>query len=143
MPDVPSPTRRAVSHTVWPGVLANTRREVAMRTRRAGGFVASVGGACPAWCDDRPCRVLGPEGRGGRTGAITLCRRERDELVDEERWTVGRDELAYALEAPVWGRYRSFTGHPLIHGSVTWLAAERCVVVAGRRGGARFEETIV
>jgi hypothetical protein len=84
----------------------------------------------------------GRGGRGGRTGAITLCRNEGDQLVNVERWTVGRDELAYALEAPVWARYGSFTGHPVIHGTVTWFAAERCVVLAGQRGGERFEETI-
>ena len=84
----------------------------------------------------------GRAGRGGQTGAITLCRREAEELVDVERWTFGRDELSYALEAPVWGRYGTFTGHPNVHGTVTWIAPDRSVVIAGRRGAARFEETI-
>lgn len=84
----------------------------------------------------------GRAGRGGQTGTITLCRREGEELVDVERWTAGRDELSYALEAPVWGRYGTFNGHPHVRGTVMWMAPQRTVVIAGHRGSTRFEETV-
>jgi hypothetical protein len=48
----------------------------------------------------------------------------------------------YALEAPVWGRYGTFAGHPSIHGTVTWLVAERRVLISGERGGRSFEEIV-
>ena len=57
----------------------------------------------------------GRAGGGGRTGTITLGRLEGDQLVDVERWS-GRDELALALEGPVWDRYGAFVGHPWIRG---------------------------
>jgi hypothetical protein len=53
----------------------------------------------------------GRAGRGGRVDRIVLHRLDRDGLVDVERWT-GRDELCYALEAPVWDRFGSFAGQP-------------------------------
>jgi hypothetical protein len=85
----------------------------------------------------------GRGGQGGRTGTIRLCRlNHHDGLVDVERWSVSRDELTYALEAPVWERYGTFIGHPHIRGTVTWFAAEQCVVIAGKRGDQRFQETI-
>jgi len=80
-------------------------------------------------------------GHGGRTDRIVLRRRDRDELVDVERWT-GRDELCYALEAPIWDRFGSFAGQPLIAGTVIWTAADRRVVIEGRRGDKRFEELV-
>jgi hypothetical protein len=52
----------------------------------------------------------GRAGGGGRVDRIVL-RRLDDELVDVERWT-SRDELCYALEAPVWDRFGSFAGQP-------------------------------
>jgi hypothetical protein len=84
----------------------------------------------------------GRAGQGGQTGRITLYRPEGDRLIDVERWSGGRDELTFALEAPVWERYGTFAGHPRIFGTVTWLASARSVVVEGERGGERFEETI-
>jgi hypothetical protein len=81
----------------------------------------------------------GRAGRGGRTDTIVLSRVERDELVDVEHWS-GRDELCYALEAPVWDRFGSFAGQPRIVGTVIWTAADRRVVIEGRRGEKRFEE---
>ena len=45
----------------------------------------------------------GRAGRGGDAGTIVLSRIDGDHLVDVERWT-GRDELAHALEAPIWDR---------------------------------------
>jgi hypothetical protein len=83
----------------------------------------------------------GRAGRGGETGTIRLCRLEVEQLVDVECWSGGRDELTFALEAPVWERYGTFAGHPLVRGTVTWIAAERCVVISGERGGEAFEET--
>lgn len=62
-------------------------------------------------------------------------------LVDVERWT-NRDELCYALEAPVWDRFGSFAGQPEIAGTVVWTTGDRRVVIEGRRGDKRFEEVV-
>jgi hypothetical protein len=83
----------------------------------------------------------GRAGDGGTAGAITLSLVVAGELVDVERWS-GRDELALALEGPVWDRYGHFAGHPLIRGTVTWAVAGRRIVIAGRSGGEAFEEVI-
>jgi hypothetical protein len=83
----------------------------------------------------------GRAGRGGRTDRIVLRRVEGDDLVDIERWS-SRDDLCHALEAPVWDRFGSFAGQPAIAGTVTWIAADRSVVIEGRRGDARFEELV-
>ena len=83
----------------------------------------------------------GRAGRGGRTDVIKLLRLEGEQLVEVERWT-GRDELCYALEAPVWDRFGPFTGHPLVSGEVTWSAEDRTVLIEGRRGDRRFEELV-
>ena len=72
---------------------------------------------------------------------IVLSRLQGDELIDVERWT-GHDELCYALEAPIWDRFGSFAGQPLIFGTVIWTAADRRVVIEGRRGDKRFEELV-
>jgi hypothetical protein len=83
----------------------------------------------------------GRAGRGGTTETITFSGFAGDELVDVERWT-GRDELALALEGPVWDRYGQFVGHPWIRGTVTWTLADRCILIAGRRGGEAFEGSL-
>jgi hypothetical protein len=83
----------------------------------------------------------GGAGLGGTTGAITFSGFAGDELVDVERWR-GRDELALALEGPVWDRYGQFAGHPWIRGTVTWSLADRCILIAGERGGEAFEEAL-
>jgi hypothetical protein len=83
----------------------------------------------------------GRAGLGGTTGTITLSGFAGDELVDVERWT-GRDELALALEGPVWDRYGQFAGHPWIRGTVTWSLADRCILIAGERGDEAFEEAL-
>jgi hypothetical protein len=83
----------------------------------------------------------GRAGRGGTTETITLSGFAGDELVDVERWS-GRDELALALEGPVWDRYGQFFGHPWIRGTVTWTLADRCILIAGQRGGEAFEESL-
>jgi hypothetical protein len=83
----------------------------------------------------------GRAGRGGEVGTIVLSRIDEREVVDVERWT-GRDELAHALEAPIWDRYGSFAGQPSISGTVTWTLADRLVVIAGKRGDKVFEELV-
>ncbi len=83
----------------------------------------------------------GRAGRGGTTATITLSRVENDQLVDVERWS-SRDELACALEAPVWDRFGLFAGQPLIRGEVIWTVEDRSVVIVGTRGDERFEETV-
>ena len=84
----------------------------------------------------------GRAGIGGRIGTITLSRVEAGGLVDVERWGVGRDELAHALEAPVWDRFGSFAGQSWVRGTVTWELDRRRVVIDGDRAGARFEEIV-
>jgi hypothetical protein len=83
----------------------------------------------------------GHAGRGGRIDRIVLSRADGDQLVAIEPWTT-RDELCYAIEAPVWDRFGSFAGQPQITGTVTWNTADRRVVIEGRRGDARFEEPV-
>jgi len=83
----------------------------------------------------------GRAGGGGRTGTITLSRLDGAQLVDVERWSA-RDELALALAGPVWDRYGEFAGHPWIRGTVTWTVADRCILIAGQRGGEAFEEAL-
>jgi hypothetical protein len=104
------------------------REDVWAELERRGATVAAV-------------PFSGRAGEGGRVGTITLSRIDGGALVDVERWS-GRDELTCALEAPIWDRYGVFTGHPRICATVTWIAAERCVVICGDRGGERFEETV-
>ena len=83
----------------------------------------------------------GRAGRCGRTEMVTLLRLEGDQLVEVERWRV-RDELCYALEAPVWGRFGTFAGHALVRGEVLWSAGDRCVLIQARRGDRPFEELV-
>ena len=86
-------------------------------------------------------RFSGRAGRGGRVDRIVLSRIDGDRIVGAERWT-GRDELCYALEAPVWDRFGSFAGQPQIAGTVVWTTADRRLVIAGRRGNQHFEELL-
>ena len=83
----------------------------------------------------------GRAGLGGKVGTIALSRVDGGELVDVERWS-GRDELAYALEAPVWDRFGQFNGHPWVRGTVTWLLCDRLVLIAGERGDVPLEEVV-
>jgi hypothetical protein len=84
----------------------------------------------------------GRAGRGGEIDRIRLSRIDREKLVDVEIWTGGRDELTYALEAPIWNRYGLFAGQPLVRGDVIWTLADRTIVIVGRRGEKRFEEAV-
>jgi hypothetical protein len=52
------------------------------------------------------------------------------------------DELAFALEAPVWDRYGTFVGQPRICAEVVWTPADRLVVISRKRGDERFEEFV-
>jgi hypothetical protein len=54
----------------------------------------------------------------------------------------GEGELPEALAAPIWGRYALFRGHPQITGLVMWDVKERQVLVAGERGGQKFDEVL-
>lgn len=81
----------------------------------------------------------GRAGQGGTTATIKLSRVEGGTLVDVERWS-SRDELAYALEAPMWDRFGAFAGQPFIRGEVIWTSEDRTVVIVGRRGDQPFEE---
>lgn len=92
----------------------------------------SVWQAIEARGDGRFGSVRRPCGRGGRVDRIVLSRLVGGELVDVERRT-DRDELCYALEAPVWDRFGSFAGQPQIAGTVVWTRADRRVVIEGRR----------
>lgn len=83
----------------------------------------------------------GHAGRGGHTDTITLLRLAGEELAEVERWT-GRDELCRALEAPVWERFGTFVGHPLVRGEVIWTANDRCVAIRGKRGERSFQELL-
>ena len=83
----------------------------------------------------------GRAGRGGRTEKITLLRLDGAQVVEVERWS-GRDELCYALEAPVWGRFGTFAGHPLVRREVIWSGDDRRVRIQARRGDRPFEELV-
>jgi endogenous inhibitor of DNA gyrase (YacG/DUF329 family) len=70
---------------------------------------------------------------------VTLEDAKQRELA---RWGSGEGELPEALAAPIWGRYALFRGHPRISGLLMWDVEERQVVIAGERGGQKFEEPV-
>ncbi|MEO6858842.1 MAG: hypothetical protein ABI323_09670 [Solirubrobacteraceae bacterium] len=81
-------------------------------------------------------------GRAGRGGQIDVSRLRRvrgEESVEVRLWP-DSDELSYALVAPVWDRFGTFVGHPLVWGEVISTLEDRSVVIVGRRGDRRFEE---
>ena len=84
-------------------------------------------------------RFSGGGGSQGSIAAVTLEDAKGRELA---RWGSGEGELPEALAAPIWGRYALFRGHPRISGLLMWDVQERQVVMAGERGGQKFEELL-
>jgi len=84
-------------------------------------------------------RFSGGGGRQGSIAAVTLEDAKGRELA---RWGSGEGELPEALAAPIWGRYALFRGHPRINGLLMWDVQERQAVIAGERGGQKFEELL-
>ncbi|MGH2885721.1 MAG: hypothetical protein ACRDPA_23980 [Solirubrobacteraceae bacterium] len=85
-------------------------------------------------------RFSGGGGSQGSIGAVTLEDGEKRVLA---RWGAGEGELPEALAAPIWGRYALFRGHPRITGLLMWDLNERCVLIAGERGGEKFDQLLV
>ena len=85
-------------------------------------------------------RFSGGGGSQGQVAAVTLEDAKKRELA---RWSGGEGELPEALAAPVWGRYALFRGHPRITGLVMWNVRERLVMVAGERGGQKFDDVLM
>jgi hypothetical protein len=83
-------------------------------------------------------------GRAGQGGEIDVIRLQqvRDEESREVRLWPDSEELAHALAAPVWGRFGTFAGQPLVRAEVIWKVDRRSVVIVGRRGERRFEESV-
>jgi endogenous inhibitor of DNA gyrase (YacG/DUF329 family) len=84
-------------------------------------------------------RFSGGGGSPGSIAAVTLEAADRRELA---RWSGGGGELPEALADPIWGRYALFRGHPRISALLMWDVQERQVVVAGERGGEKFDELL-
>ena len=84
-------------------------------------------------------RFSGGGGSQGSIAAVTLEDAKGRELA---RWSSGEGELPEALAAPIWARYALFRGHPRISGLLMWDVQERQVVIAGERGGEKFEELL-
>jgi hypothetical protein len=84
-------------------------------------------------------RFSGGGGSHGSIAAVTLEDAKKRELA---RWGSGEGELPEALAAPMWARYALFRGHPRISGLLMWDVQERQAVIAGERGGEKFEELV-
>lgn len=84
-------------------------------------------------------RFAGGAGSQGSIAAVTLEDAEKRELA---RWGSGEGELPEALAAAIWGRYALVRGHPRISGLLMWDVQQREVMVAGERGGHKFEELL-
>jgi predicted nucleic acid-binding Zn ribbon protein len=81
-------------------------------------------------------------GGGGNQGVIAVVTLEDAQKRELARWGRGEGELPEALAAPIWGRFALFRGHPRITGLLMWDAQKRQVLVAGERGGRKFEELL-
>ncbi len=81
-------------------------------------------------------------GGGGNQGSIAAVTLEDAKKCELARWGSGEGELPEALAAPIWGRYALFRGHPRISGLLMWDVQERQAVIAGERGGQKFEELV-
>jgi hypothetical protein len=84
-------------------------------------------------------RFSGGGGSLGSIAAVTLEDAKKRELA---RWGSGEGELPEPLAAPMWARYALFRGHPRISGLLMWDVQERQAVIAGERGGQKFEELV-
>jgi hypothetical protein len=82
----------------------------------------------------------GKAGRGGSITTITIDRVDGQGPQTVQWWD--RDELAYALEGPVWDRFGGFAGQPSVRGMVRWTVADQLVVITGQRGDQGFEEVV-
>jgi hypothetical protein len=85
-----------------------------------------------------PSFVSRAEAAAGAASARSRSRTARSACLLGGEW--GGPE---ALAAPIWGRYALFRGHPRITGLLVWDVKERCVLVAGERGGERFDRVLV
>ena len=81
-------------------------------------------------------------GGGNSPGSIAAVTLEDASGRTLARWQSGEGELPEALATPIWGRYALFRGHPRIAGLLMWDVRERQVVIAGERGGEKFEELL-
>lgn len=81
---------------------------------------------------------VGRAGRGGEIEEIRL-QRVRDGEPCEVRLWPDSEEFACALAAPVWGRFGTFAGHPLVRAEVIWTVDRRSVAIIGRRGEQRLQ----
>ena len=85
-------------------------------------------------------RFSGGGGSQGSIAAVTL-----EDAEEARAWPAGgsgEGELPEALAAPIWARYALLRGHPRISGLLMWDVHERQVVVAGERGGQKFDELL-
>jgi hypothetical protein len=81
-------------------------------------------------------------GGGGRHGTLDSVSIRADGRELARWWGADESELAAALAAAVWGRYGAFRGQPRIAATLQWSVADRSLLVAGTRGGERFEEIL-
>jgi hypothetical protein len=82
----------------------------------------------------------GRAGQGGEIDVIRLQRLGDGESCEVRLWP-DSEELATALAAPAWGRFGTFAGHSFVSAEVIWTVDRRSVVIIGRRGERRFEES--
>lgn len=83
----------------------------------------------------------------GRVAAVAISIRSRSVDSTATSWSTrsagaAETSSAYALEGPIWDRFGSFAGQPEIAGTVVWTAADRRVVIVGRRGHKHFDELL-
>jgi predicted nucleic acid-binding Zn ribbon protein len=82
-------------------------------------------------------------GGGGRQGTLESVSIEAAGRELARWWSAGESALAGALAALVWGRYGVFKGQPRIAATLQWSVPERSLMLAGTRGGERFEEILL
>ncbi len=82
----------------------------------------------------------GRAGDGGTTGTITLSRFRGRWARRRRAMDVVATSWRSRSRGPCGTDTRQFAGHPWIRGTVTWTVADRCILIAGQRGGEAFEE---